>query len=220
MKLLDSNWYDFLKEEFAKPYFKKLEGFVENEYQNFQCYPPKEAIFAAFNHCSINDIKVVIIGQDPYHGPNQANGLCFSVGEGVTHPPSLKNIIKEVARDTGGEYCEDGNLERWSKQGVLLLNTILTVRESEAGSHKNRGWETFSDAVIKKISKEKEDVVFMLWGGFAKKKKKIIDVQRHKVLESGHPSPLSANRGYWFENAHFTCCNSFLKSIKKQEIVW
>ena len=213
-------WKNILKEEFKKPYFKELAIFVKNDYQNFTCYPKGSDIFAAFNFCSFNDLKVVILGQDPYHGPNQANGLCFSVKEGVPHPPSLINIFKEISTDLNLPYPKSGNLEHWAKQGVLLLNATLTVRAHEAGSHQKQGWEEFTDQVIKKISNQKEGIIFLLWGGFAKKKAKLIDAKKHYILESGHPSPLSANRGYWFGNHHFSKTNVLLSNLKKTVINW
>ena len=213
-------WKNILKEEFEKPYFKELAIFVKNDYQNFTCYPKGSDIFAAFNFCSFNDLKVVILGQDPYHGPNQANGLCFSVKEGVPHPPSLINIFKEISTDLNLPYPKSGNLEHWAKQGVLLLNATLTVRAHEAGSHQKQGWEEFTDQVIKKISNQKEGIIFLLWGGFAKKKVKLIDAKKHYILESGHPSPLSANRGYWFGNHHFSKTNVLLSNLKKTVINW
>lgn len=213
-------WKNILKEEFKKPYFKELAIFVKNDYQNFTCYPKGSDIFAAFNFCSFNDLKVVILGQDPYHGPNQANGLCFSVKEGVPHPPSLINIFKEISTDLNLPYPKSGNLEHWAKQGVLLLNATLTVRAHEAGSHQKQGWEEFTDQVIKKISNQKEGIIFLLWGGFAKKKVKLIDAKKHYILESGHPSPLSANRGYWFGNHHFSKTNVLLSNLKKTVINW
>lgn len=217
---IDSSWKPFLQEEFDKPYFQSLSQFVKNEYHQHTCYPKGKEIFAAFDHCSFDNLKVVIIGQDPYHGPNQANGLCFSVHDGITHPPSLINIFKEIQTDLGIPYPKSGNLERWADQGVLLLNATLTVRQHEAGSHQNKGWETFTDAVIKTISEHKSNVIFLLWGGFAKKKQKLITVSKHHILTSGHPSPLSANRGYWFGNKHFSKCNTLLKSMEQPEINW
>ena len=177
-------------------------------------------IFNAFDTCHLDDLKVVIIGQDPYHNYNQANGLCFSVNDGVKHPPSLINIFKEIENDLGKPYPSSGNLERWAKQGVFLLNATLTVRAHEAGSHQKQGWETFTDAVIKMISDQKEHVVFLLWGGFAKKKAKLIDADKHHILTSGHPSPLSANRGYWFGNRHFSQTNNLLTSDGLDVIDW
>jgi|TARA_B110000967_G_scaffold210004_1_gene269444 uracil-DNA glycosylase len=219
-KNLLESWATILQTEFEKLYFKELTSFVKLEYENHSCYPKEENIFAAFDFCSFDDLKVVIIGQDPYHGENQANGLCFSVKDGVSHPPSLRNIFKEIATDLGNEYPKSGNLERWAKQGVLLLNATLTVRAHEAGSHQKQGWETFTDTVIKQISDTAENVVFLLWGGFAKKKVKLIDKKKHYILESGHPSPLSANRGYWFGNKHFSKTNLFLKGRGEEPIEW
>ena len=219
VKIADS-WKNILQNEFEKPYFKDLTSFLNNEYENYQCYPKEKDIFAAFDFCTFDNLKVVIIGQDPYHGPNQANGLCFSVKDGITHPPSLINIFKEITADLGKEYPQSGNLEKWAKQGVLLLNATLTVREHEAGSHQKQGWERFTDEVIKQISKEKESVIFLLWGGFAKKKTKLIDKRKHHILESGHPSPLSANRGYWFGNQHFSKANAILTDLEKQQVAW
>ncbi len=217
---IHDSWKPYLKEEFTKPYFKDLVEFVKSEYKQHQCFPPGSQIFNAFNHCHFDDVKVVIIGQDPYHGPGQANGLCFSVADGVVHPPSLINIFKEIEADLGIAYPKSGNLERWAKQGVLLLNATLTVRAHQAGSHQNKGWETFTDAVIKTISSEKQNVIFLLWGGFAKKKAKLIDTQKHNILNSGHPSPLSANRGYWFGNKHFSRANQHLESKGKAKVEW
>ncbi|MCI2228316.1 uracil-DNA glycosylase [Polaribacter sp. MSW13] len=214
------SWSTLLQSEFDKTYFKELTKFVSSEYKNHQCFPKQEDIFAAFDFCSFEDVKVVIIGQDPYHGENQANGLCFSVKDGIKHPPSLINIFKEITTDLGVEYPRSGNLEKWAKQGVLLLNATLTVRAHEAGSHQKKGWETFTDAIIKQISNQKSNVVFLLWGGFAKKKSKLIDKNKHSILESGHPSPLSANRGYWFGNQHFSMTNEILKSKQKTKIEW
>jgi len=217
---IEESWQAKLQSEFEKPYFKDLVAFVKNEYQFHTCYPPGTHIFSAFDHASFDELKVVILGQDPYHGPGQANGLCFSVNEGVLKPPSLQNIFREIQQDVEVPIPESGNLERWAKQGVFLLNATLTVRAHQAGSHQNKGWEQFTDAVIKTISNEKEGVVFMLWGGFAKKKTKLIDANKHLILTSGHPSPLSANRGFWFGNKHFSKANAFLKEKGKQEIEW
>ena len=174
----------------------------------------------AFNHCHFENVKVVVIGQDPYHGFGQANGLCFSVNDGIAHPPSLINIFKEIENDLATTYPKSGNLIRWADQGVLLLNATLTVRAHQAGSHQKKGWEIFTDAVIKLISDNKEDIVFLLWGGFAKQKVKLINKNKHHVLESGHPSPLSANRGYWFGNKHFSKANLLLKQKELKAIVW
>jgi uracil-DNA glycosylase len=217
---IHQSWQKVLHNEFEKPYFKTLTTFVKEEYATEKCYPNGSQIFAAFDHCYFENIKVVIIGQDPYHGQGQANGLCFSVNDNVAFPPSLINIFKEIEIDLGKPIPSTGNLERWANQGVLLLNATLTVRENHAGSHQKKGWETFTDAVIKKISDEKENIVFLLWGGFAKQKGARIDRKKHFVLETGHPSPLSANRGYWFGNKHFSKANAFLQSKQLQEIDW
>ena len=215
-----NSWKNILEKEFEKSYFKDLVEFVKNEYSKNTCYPKGSDIFAAFDYCSFDDVKVVILGQDPYHGPNQANGLCFSVKDGIAHPPSLINIFKEISTDLNKAYPKSGNLEMWAKQGVLLLNATLTVRAHEAGSHQKKGWETFTDEVIKQISNNKEHVIFLLWGGFAKKKAKLIDKKKHFILESGHPSPLSANRGYWFGNQHFSKTNEILLSKGFKAINW
>jgi len=214
------SWKSVLSEEFEKPYFENLINFVKSEYATHTCYPKGSQIFSAFDHCHFEDVKVVIIGQDPYHGPNQANGLCFSVNDGIPFPPSLQNIFKEISTDLNVPLPSTGNMERWADQGVLLLNATLTVRQSEAGSHQKKGWETFTDAVIKKVSDEKSNVIFLLWGGFAQKKASLINDSKHLILNSGHPSPLSANRGFWFGNKHFSKANEYLKSIGKQEINW
>ncbi|MEM9142585.1 MAG: uracil-DNA glycosylase [Bacteroidota bacterium] len=217
---IDPSWKEQLAPEFEQPYFQKLTHFVRGEYQDHTCYPRGGAIFAAFDHSPFWETQVVIIGQDPYHGPNQANGLCFSVRDGIPHPPSLVNIFKEIKVDLGIPYPQSGNLERWAQQGVLLLNATLTVRAFTAGSHQNQGWETFTDAVIKKLSQEREGLVFLLWGGFAKKKASLIDRGRHHILTSGHPSPLSANRGLWFGNRHFSQTNEILQQSGKMPIQW
>jgi len=217
---LHSSWETIVKEEFNKAYFEQLSVFVANEYEQFTCYPPKNEIFATFNHCPYDKLKVVIIGQDPYHGPGQANGLCFSVNDGVSFPPSLVNIFKELEKDLGVPIPIWGNLERWANQGVLLLNATLTVRKGEAGSHQKKGWETFTDSVIQQISDRKEQVVFLLWGSYAQKKGAKIDRTKHLVLESGHPSPLSANRGLWFGNKHFSQTNKYLEGLGKELINW
>lgn len=217
---IEPSWKAYLKSEFDKPYFQQLTQFVKQEYQNHTCYPKGKDIFAAFDHCPFQETKVVIIGQDPYHGPNQANGLCFSVKDGIPHPPSLVNIFKEIKVDVEKPYPQSGNLERWAGQGVLLLNATLTVRAHNAGSHQNKGWEQFTDAVIKTVSNELEGVVFLLWGGFAKKKSNLIDKTKHHILTSGHPSPLSANRGLWFGNQHFSKTNSLLSKMGRTSIDW
>ncbi|MBT8244580.1 MAG: uracil-DNA glycosylase [Winogradskyella sp.] len=217
---IDPSWKKYLNPEFEKSYFSNLETFVKKEYSTKTCYPKGAEIFNAFNHSKFDDLKVVIIGQDPYHGPNQANGLCFSVNYGISHPPSLVNIFKELETDIDMPYPKCGNLVPWADQGVLLLNATLTVRAHEAGSHQKKGWEIFTDTIIKTVSEHKKDVVFLLWGGFAKKKAKLIDATKHYVLTSGHPSPLSANRGYWFGNKHFSKTNTILKSLGKPLIDW
>ena len=217
---ITESWKAVLHGEFEKEYFIKLSTFVKQEYRQHTCYPPGSQIFNAFEHCHFDDIKVVIIGQDPYHNIGQANGLCFSVNDGVSHPPSLMNIFKEIENDLGIPYPKSGNLMRWADQGVLLLNATLTVRAHEAGSHQNMGWEIFTDAVITKVSELKENVVFLLWGGYAKKKGSKIDVSKHYLLTSGHPSPLSANRGFWFGNKHFSKTNAFLESKGLHTINW
>lgn len=214
------SWHLTLQEEFQKPYFEQLISFVKEEYAGGTCYPKGNQIFAAFDHCPFDQVKVVIIGQDPYHGPGQAHGLCFSVNDGIAFPPSLQNIFKEMETDLQLAQPRSGNLERWADQGVLLLNAILTVRAGEAGSHQNRGWESFTDAVIELISQQKEGVVFMLWGGYAKKKGAKIDRSKHLVLETGHPSPLSANRGLWFGNRHFSSANHYLQQRGLKPIQW
>ncbi|GAA4114480.1 uracil-DNA glycosylase [Aquimarina addita] len=217
---IEESWKKVLAQEFETPYFKELINFVKEEYQKNRCFPKGNEIFAAFEYCKFEDVKVVIIGQDPYHGVGQANGLCFSVNNGIAMPPSLLNIFKEIESDVGTPFPSNGNLERWAKQGVLLLNATLTVRAHEAGSHQKKGWEQFTDAVIKAISTNKKDVVFLLWGGFAKKKGAKIDTTKHCVLTSGHPSPLSANRGYWFGNKHFSKTNEYLSETNQSTIIW
>ena len=218
LKIADS-WKNILKNEFKKAYFKELTSFVKSEYENYSCYPKEEDIFAAFDFCSFGDLKVVIIGQDPYHDENQANGLCFSVKDEIKHPPSLKNIFKEIYTDLNQEIPQSGNLEKWAKQGVLLLNVTLTVRAHEAGSHQKKGWERFTDAIINEISDQNENVVFLLWGKFAKSKMKLINTNKHKVFLAPHPSPLGAWRG-WFGSKHFSKTNTFLKEIGAKPIEW
>ena len=214
-----NSWKNILHNEFEKSYFKDLTNFVKEEYGKHQCFPDEKDIFGAFDFCSVAALKVVIIGQDPYHDENQANGLCFSVKEGIKHPPSLKNIFKEISTDLKQKDAHNGNLERWASQGVLLLNATLTVRAHEAGSHQNKGWEKFTDAVITKISNEKENVVFLLWGKFAEGKIKLIDTSKHCILIAPHPSPLGAWRG-WFGSKHFSKTNLFLKKIGVEAIFW
>lgn len=227
---IEESWREALAPEFAKDYFAELTRFVHAEYRNAVCYPPGKEIFNAFNLCPMDKVRVVIIGQDPYHGPGQAEGLCFSVKTGIALPPSLVNIFKEIKADTGripdiitdanGRNMYDGSLRRWARQGVLLLNATLTVREHQAGSHQRKGWETFTDAVIKTVSESCPHVVFLLWGGYARNKKTLIDRQKHLILESVHPSPLSANRGGWFGNHHFSQCNAWLQAHGLEPIEW
>lgn len=217
---IDPAWRAQLADEFDKAYFGQLTEFVRQEYQQHRCYPPGKEIFAAFDHTPFDQVKVVILGQDPYHGPGQAHGLCFSVREGVAPPPSLINIYKEIREDIGDLQSANGDLTAWADQGVLLLNATLTVRAHQAGSHQNQGWETFTDRVISELSNNREGLVFLLWGGYARKKGKHIDTQRHLVLSCGHPSPLSANRGYWFGNKHFSKTNQYLLEKKIPPIRW
>lgn len=217
---IHKSWKNVLKSEIEKPYFQELVEFVNEEYQENRCFPEKDSIFEAFNRATFENVKVVILGQDPYHGPNQAHGLSFSVFKEAKIPPSLKNIYKEMEADLGSHSAINGNLEHWADQGVLMLNAVLTVRANEAGSHKKKGWEKFTDRVIEIISEEKEHVVFLLWGGPAKKKAAKIDGSRHLVLTSGHPSPLSAIRGHWFGNKHFSKTNHYLIAHGKTPILW
>lgn len=217
---IEPSWQAVLQDEFEKDYFKRLIEFVKVEYQKYTCYPPRDKIFSALAHTPFSKVKLVIIGQDPYHGPGQAHGLCFSVPEGISPPPSLINIFKELEADVRNPIPASGSLEHWADQGVLLLNATLTVRAHEAGSHQNKGWEEFTDAVIAKLSDNREGLVFLLWGGYAKKKGAKIDTHKHLVLTSGHPSPLSANRGLWFGNSHFSTANRYLREKNKREIVW
>jgi uracil-DNA glycosylase len=217
---IHKSWKPYLQAEFDKPYFKDLANFVKNEYKQHRCYPPGSQIFNAFEHCHFDNVKVVIIGQDPYHGAGQAHGLCFSVNDGIAHPPSLINIFKELETDLQIPYPKSGNLERWADQGVLLLNATLTVKAHHAGSHQNKGWEIFTDRVIKTVSENKSNVIFLLWGGYAKQKMKLIDAKKHHILTSGHPSPLSANKGHWFGNKHFSKTNFLLVQAGFEPIVW
>lgn len=218
---IEEGWKEALDKEFEKPYFKNLTDKVREEYANpnIKVYPPGNKIFAAFDSCPFDETKVVIIGQDPYHGPGQANGLCFSVAPGIQMPPSLVNIFKEVQSDTGAPFPQNGDLSRWAKQGVLLLNSSLTVREGNPTSHSGIGWEEFTDAVVDKLNKEKENLVFILWGSHAIKKGEKIDRNKHLVLTSPHPSPLSANRGF-FGNHHFSRANQYLVEHGKKPIDW
>ncbi len=219
-KFIPTDWYSFLESTLQQTYFQNLSDFVEKEYVSFRCYPPKEMIFSAFKYFPPSETKVVIIGQDPYHGHGQANGLCFSVNDGMAFPPSLQNIFKELERDLDIPIAISGNLERWAEQGVLLLNATLTVRENLAGSHQGKGWETFTNYVIKELSNQNEQLIFVLWGNYAQQKTKFIDEKKHIILKSGHPSPLSANRGLWFGNGHFRLINELLKQSGKVEISW
>ncbi len=216
---IEKSWKELLKDEFEKDYFIKLTDFVRNEYKSRTIYPPAKDIFKAFDLCPVENVKVVIIGQDPYHGKGQAHGLCFSVKDGVKIPPSLRNIYKELYDDIGKPIPETGNIEHWAKQGVLMLNATLTVRAGNAGSHQNKGWETFTDAAIKLISEEKENLVFLLWGAYAQKKGAVINLEKHYILKSAHPSPFSAHNGF-FGNKHFSKTNEFLKSKGLNEINW
>lgn len=216
---IEESWNKQLEGEFEKEYFKQLVSFVKEEYQQKRIYPPGSLIFSAFDHCSFDDVKVVIVGQDPYHGPGQANGLCFSVADGVRHPPSLQNIFKEIQSDLGQAIPQSGNLERWADQGVLLLNATLTVEASKAGSHQNRGWETFTDAVLDIVSKQKENIVFVLWGSYAQKKGAFLDGNKHLILKSPHPSPFSAHSGF-FGCKHFSKTNQYLNSKGLTPINW
>lgn len=215
---IEKSWLKLLESEFNKKYFFQLTDFIENEYKSKDCYPPKDLIFSAFNKCSLDKVKVVILGQDPYHGLNQANGLCFSVKSGMNIPPSLLNIFKEIKSSFNDR--SESDLSDWANQGVLLLNSILTVEEGLPGSHSEKGWEEFTKCVIKLISDRKQNIVFMLWGGYAKKKESLIDSKKHLILKSGHPSPMSANRGYWLGNKHFSKCNDYLKENVMKVIYW
>ncbi|MCA0362784.1 MAG: uracil-DNA glycosylase [Bacteroidetes bacterium] len=217
---IENSWKIQLSEEFEKPYFKQLTDFVKKEYSSNVCYPPGKLIFNAFEKCPFEKTRVVILGQDPYHGPNQAHGLCFSVNHGVTFPPSLLNIFKELKEDIGKSIPLSGNLEEWASQGVLLLNATLTVQAGKAGSHQNKGWEQFTDAVIAKLNEKKENLVFLLWGTYAQNKGKFINRDKHFVLKAKHPSPLSANFGGWFGQKHFSQTNNFLQSKNLGKIEW
>lgn len=217
---IDNSWREHIGAEFEKPYFSALTDFVRHEYTTTTCYPPGSLIFNAFNLCPFDRVKVVIIGQDPYHETGQAQGLSFSVPEGVPFPPSLQNIFKEIQLDLGKPMPPTGDLTRWAEQGVLLLNATLTVRAHQAASHQRHGWEQFTDAAIRALNAERENLVFILWGGYARSKAQLIDRSRHLVLESVHPSPLSANRGGWFGNHHFSQCNAYLREHGEQEIDW
>ena len=217
---INDSWAERLGNEFAQPYFSQLTDFVRHEYATTTCYPPGRLIFNAFNLCPFDSVKVVIIGQDPYHEAGQAMGLSFSVPDGVAMPPSLQNIFKEIQGDLGIGVPQSGNLTRWAEQGVLLLNATLTVRAHQAGSHQRHGWERFTDAAISRLSEGRDHLVFLLWGGYARSQASLIDRSRHLVLESVHPSPLSANRGGWFGNHHFSRCNEYLAGHGMDPINW
>ena len=216
---MEPGWKALLADQFEEPYFRELAEFVREEYRTQTVFPPAGRIFAAFDHCPLDKVKVVILGQDPYHGAGQANGLCFSVADGVRIPPSLVNIFKEIRNDVGTPPPRSGNLERWADQGVLLLNNVLTVREGQAASHAGKGWERFTDAVVARLAAEREHLVFLLWGSPAQKKAAVVDPARHLVLKSVHPSPLSAERGF-YGNHHFSRTNAYLKEHGQAEIVW
>jgi len=216
---IEKSWKELIKEEFNKDYFKNLSSFVKSEYSSQDIYPPERLIFNAFELCPLDQVKVVILGQDPYHGPGQAHGLCFSVPEGIVHPPSLKNIFKEIHSNLNIQIPQSGDLSRWAKQGVLLLNATLTVKAHQAGSHQRKGWENFTDAVIKNIAENNSNIVFLLWGAYAQKKGDFINKDKHLVLKSVHPSPLSAHRGF-FGNKHFSLTNEYLIKNEKEAINW
>lgn len=216
---IEKSWKEHLQLDFEKPYFKQLTEFVRNEYRSKTIYPPAKLIFNAFDSCPFDEVKVVIVGQDPYHEPGQAHGLCFSVNEGVQIPPSLVNIYKEIHNDLGKPIPTSGNLERWSRQGVLLLNATLTVQAHRAGSHQHKGWEEFTDAAIRNLADARENLVFILWGAYAQRKGANIDANKHLVLKSTHPSPLSAHRGF-FGNQHFSKANQYLANHGKEPINW
>lgn len=216
---IEPSWRAVLSDEFAKPYFGELVRFVHAEYSAGPCYPPGPLIFNAFDSTPFDQVKVVILGQDPYHGPGQAHGLCFSVNDGVDFPPSLRNIFQEIQAETGAPIPMSGNLTRWARQGVFLLNTCLTVRQHQAFSHSGHGWETFTDEVIRLLSARREHLVFLLWGAPAGRKASLIDQSRHLLLRSPHPSPLSAYRGF-FGNGHFRQCNEYLMNHGKPPIQW
>ena len=217
---IEASWKQHLEAEFSKPYFAKLTESVRQEYGQYQCFPPGKLIFNAVNLCPFDKVKVVILGQDPYHEVGQAMGLSFSVPQGVMLPPSLQNIYKEINKDLGKPIPASGDLTRWAKQGILLLNATLTVRAHAANSHQMLGWANFTDAAIMALNAHREHIVFMLWGGFARSKKRLIDTNRHCIIESVHPSPLSANRGGWFDQHQFSRCNAYLKAQGLDEINW
>lgn len=214
------SWQPALQPEFDKPYFRQLAEFLRQEYSTQRVYPPGKLIFNAFDQCSFDNTRVVILGQDPYHGEGQANGLAFSVADNITKPPSLVNIFKEIQDDLGKPVPKSGNLERWASQGVMLINSTLTVRAGQAGSHQSKGWETFTDEVIKLISDQKQNVVFMLWGAYAQKKGAVIDSKKHLILKAKHPSPMAAQWGGWFGSKHFSQANEYLVSKGLVPIEW
>lgn len=216
---IEQSWKTRLQNEFEKEYFIDLANFVKKEFNSQTVYPPGRLIFNAFDKCPFENVKVVILGQDPYHGPGQAHGLCFSVKDGVAFPPSLINIFKEINDDLGTTLPDSGNLERWAEQGVLLVNATLSVRAGQAGSHQNKGWELFTDEVVRLVAEEKEHVVFILWGSYAQKKGETIDRTKHFVLASPHPSPLSASRGF-FGNKHFSKANKYLEEHGMEPVEW
>lgn len=216
--ITNKKWRDILEPEFSKKYFKDLNSFLKNEYSNYNVYPPKKEIFNAINHIDFDEVNVIIIGQDPYHNKNQANGIAFSINKGIDYPPSLKNILKELEQDINLN-TSSVDLKNWSKQGVLLLNSILTVRENQASSHKERGWEIFTTKIIEHLAKKQKNLIFLLWGNYASNKIKKIDVTNHHILKTSHPSPLSSYRGF-FGCRHFSKTNEILKKINKKEIKW
>ena len=216
---IEESWRRILSEEFEADYFKGLREFLKEEVKKNTIYPPGQLIFSAFNHTPFNRVKVVILGQDPYHGPGQAHGLCFSVPDGIPQPPSLVNIFKEINRDLGFPIPSSGNLIPWAEQGILLVNAILTVRANMAGSHQNKGWERFTDAVIKSLSEKRRDIIFLLWGNYAQAKENLIDTSRHHIMKAAHPSPLSASRGF-FGCGHFSRTNQILVDLGLKEIDW
>jgi uracil-DNA glycosylase len=216
---IEPSWKELLNDEFEKPYFATLAQFVKKEYASTTIYPPGKLIFASFDYCKLDELKVVILGQDPYHGEGQANGLCFSVNDGIKSPPSLVNIFKEIKDDLGTPIPSSGNLERWARQGILLLNATLTVRANQPGTHQKQGWETFTDRVIQLISEKKQHVVFILWGAYAMNKAELIDQSKHLILTSAHPSPFSVHRGF-FGCKHFSKTNEYLAAHQKTTIHW
>jgi uracil-DNA glycosylase len=216
---IEQSWKECLKDEFEKPYFKQVTDFVRDEYRNSTVYPAAKLIFNAFDLCPFDRVKVVLLGQDPYHEPGQAHGLCFSVQSGIAFPPSLRNIFQEISSDLHKPVPQNGDLSRWAEQGVLLLNATLTVRAHLAGSHQGKGWEMFTDAVIRKLSSERKNIVYILWGAYAQRKAEMIDSRENLILQSPHPSPLSASRGF-FGNRHFSKTNEYLEKTGQQAIEW